>query len=157
VGKSLEVFAMPIMSAHEQNDARGTARLLALAARDSIRDPSSATEHEVALNNLYRLLEAYRVSAFFGMEPRARQFPPRVTEAISLLPRSKRRVRDVRVALEQAQAAVFMGQSKDDAVRLLEKVLRGITYPAQFDHPSEDDRSKADIFFNKVVEHLSVG
>src|SRR5260370_36304458 len=107
---------MPIMSAHEQNDARGTARLLALAARDSIRDPSSATEHEVALNNLYRLLEAYRVSAFFGMEPRARQFPPRVTEAISLLPRSKRRVRDVRVALEQARAAVFMGQSKDDAV-----------------------------------------
>jgi hypothetical protein len=50
-----------------------------------------------------------------------------------------------------------MGQSKDDAVRLLEKVLRGITYPAQFGHPSEDDRSKADIFFNKVVEHLSVG
>ena len=51
---------MPIMAAQGQNDARGTARLLAIAARDCVSNPTVATEQTVVLNNVYRLLEAYR-------------------------------------------------------------------------------------------------
>lgn len=148
---------MPIMSAHQQNDARGTARLLALAARDSIRNTSSAASREVVMNNVYRLLEAYRANAFFGIETRAKPFPARATEAISLLPRPERHVRDVRIALEEALAVAFPGQSKDEAIRVIEGVLRGITYPGQFDNPSDDDCIKAGSFFDEVVTRLNAG
>lgn len=148
---------MPIMSANEENDARGTARLLALVARDCIGDPGVAAAHEVALNNVFRLLEAYRANPFFGLEPRVKPFPPRGAAAISLLPRAERRVKDVRVALERAVTAVFPGQSKEDAIRALENVLRGITYPEQAGQPSANDRAKAGSFFDRLVAELNVG
>jgi hypothetical protein len=66
---------MPIMSAHTQNDARGTARLLALSARDTLRSRDMATASEVALNNAYRFLEAFRVNPRFGSEPNRKEFP----------------------------------------------------------------------------------
>jgi hypothetical protein len=147
---------MPIMSAQQQNDARGTARLLALAARDSIRTKSDVASREVVLNNVYRLLEAYRANAFFGLEPRARPFPARATEAISLLPRPGRHVREVRVALEEALAAAFPGQPKQEAIGVIEDVLRGITYPERFEKPSDDHRAKAGRFFDEVVTRLNV-
>ena len=148
---------MPIMSAQQQNDARGTTRLLALAASDSIRNASSAGSREVVLNNMYRLLEAYRVNTFFGLEPQAKPFPSRATEMISLLPRAERHVKDVRIALEKALAVVFPGQPKDEAIGTIEKVLRGITYPERFEAPSDDDRAKAGGFFDEVVARLKVG
>lgn len=148
---------MPIMSAQQQNDARGTTRLLALAASESIRKKSDATSREVVLNNVYRLLEAYRGNAFFGLEPRARPFPARATEAISLLPRPGRHVREVRMALEQALAAAFPGRTKQEAIGVIEGVLRGITYPEQFEKPSDEDCTKARSFFDEVVSRLNVG
>ena len=108
------------------------------------------------MNNVYRLLEAYRANAFFGMEPRAKPFPPRAPEAISLLPRPERHVRDVKVALEAALATAFPGQSEEEAIRVIEGVLRRITYPGQFDNPSDGDYVKAGCFFDEVVAHLNV-
>jgi hypothetical protein len=99
----------------------------------------------------------YRATAFFGLEPQAKPYPPRATEVISLLPRTERHVRDVRIALEKALAAKFPGQSKDEAIGLIERVLRGITYPDRFDPPSADDRAKAGGFFDEVVAGLNVG
>jgi hypothetical protein len=148
---------MPIMSAQKQNDARGTARLLALAARDSIRNKSSATSREVILNNVYRLLQAYRTNAFFGSEPRAKPYPSRAAEMISLLLRPERHVREVKIALEEALAVAFPGESRDGAIGVLERVLRGITYPEDFDKPSDDDRAKAGSFFDEVVARLNLG
>jgi hypothetical protein len=149
-------MGMPIMSAQQQNDARGTTRLLALAASDSIHKRSDATSREVVLNNVYRLLEAYRANAFFGLEPRARRFPARATEAISLLPRQGRHVREVRAALEEALAAAFPGRPKEEAIGVIEDVLRGITYPQQFEKPSDDDCLKAGRFFDGLVSRLNV-
>ena len=104
---------MPIMSAQQKNDARGTARLLARAASDSIRNPRPApATREVLLNNVFRLLEAYRATAFFGSEPSPRPYSARVTEAISLLPRAERHVRDVKVAMEKAKLRHFQGSPR---------------------------------------------
>ena len=149
---------MPIMSAQQKNDARGTARLLALAASESIRNPQPIpATREIVLNNMYRLLEAYRVTVFFGLEPSPRPYSARTTEAISLLPRAERHVRDVKVAMEQALAVAFPGQSKDQAINAVVRVLRGITYPGQFDTPSDEDRTKAGSFFDEVIGRLNAG
>jgi hypothetical protein len=149
---------MPIMSAQQKNDARGTARLLALAASDSIRGPRPIPgTREVVLNNVYRLLEAYRVTAFFGLEPSPRPYSARATEAISLLPRAERHVNDVQVAMEKTQAVAFPGRSKDQAIDAIVRVLRGITYPGRFDRPSDEDLANASAFFDEVVTRLSAG
>jgi hypothetical protein len=118
---------------------------------------ASATSREVVLNNVFRLLEAYRVNAFFGLETRAKPFPGRPTEVISLLPRAERHVKEVKIALAEAMAVAFPGQPKDEAISVLERVLRGITYPNEFDKPSDDDRIKAGSFFDEVVTRLNVG
>jgi hypothetical protein len=144
------------MSAQQKNDARGTARLLALAASDCIRNPQPIpATREVVLNNVYRLLEAYRVTAFFGLEPSPRPYSARGTEAISLLPRAERHVKDVRVAMAAAQSVAFPGQSKDQAMTAVVRVLRGITYPEQFAKPSAEELAKAGSFFDEVIARLS--
>lgn len=147
---------MPIMSAQQKNDARGTARLLALAASDSIRNPQTIpATREVVLNNMYRLLEAYRVTAFFGLEPSPRPYSASAAEAISLLPRPERNVKDVKAAIAAAQAVAFPGQSKDEAMGAVANVLRGITYPENAAKPSDEDLAKAGRFFDEVVARLS--
>jgi hypothetical protein len=147
---------MPIMSAQQKNDARGTTRLLALAASDSIRNPGRhAGDREVILNNAYRLLEAYRATAFFGLERARSPYAPRAAEAISLLPRTERNVKDVKTAIEAAQAKAFPGQSKDEAVGAVTRVLQGIAYPAKFDMPTDTEVATAAGFFDALVERLS--
>jgi hypothetical protein len=147
---------MPIMSAQQKNDARGTARLLALAASDSIQHPQAIpATREVVLNNMYRLLEAYRVTAFFGLEPSPRPYSARAADAISLLPRAERNVKDVKVAMEAAQAIAFPGQSKDEAMMAVARVLRGITYPANATKPSDEELANARRFFDEIVARLS--
>jgi hypothetical protein len=148
---------MPIMSAQGQKDARGAAKLLALTARKCVWDPSAAAEGEVALNNAYRLLETFRKNAFFGLEPHAKQFPPRVTEAISLLPTSERHLKDVRIALDNAVATVFRGKSKDEAIELVETVLRQVAYPTQFGAATQSDRNHVGEFFTALIQQLTVG
>jgi hypothetical protein len=156
MGKSFGGPDMPIMSAQQKNDARGTARLLAVVARDSIRNPQAIpAARELALNNVYRLLEAYRVTAFFGLEPSPRPYSASTTEAISLLPRAERNVKDVKVAMDAAQAIAFPGQSKDQAIQAVAKVLRGITYPENAAKPSDEELAKAGRFFDEVVTRLS--
>jgi hypothetical protein len=150
----LEEPDMPIMSARQKNDARGTVRLLAVAARDTIRGHSTA-RREVVLNNVYRLLEAYRSTAFFGLEPSPRPYSARAAETISLLPRAERNVNDVKVAIEAAQAKAFPGRSKDQAIEAVANVLRGIVYPADFAKPTNDEVARAGDFFDEFVERLS--
>jgi hypothetical protein len=146
-----------VMSAQQKNDARGTARLLALAASDSIRNPAIIpATREVVLNNMYRLLEAYRVTAFFGLEPSPRPYSARAAEAISLLPRMERNVKDVKVAMEAAQAITFPGRSKNQAIEAVVRVLRGVAYPENYPKPSDKDLEKATQFFDEVVTRLSV-
>lgn len=145
---------MPIMAVDERNDARGAAFLLASTARDCIDNPKIASDSEVALNNVYRLLEAFRVNAFFGLEPPVKQDSQDVTEMLTLLPPAEQHVKEVRDALEEAKKAIYKDQSKEDAVEAIEDVLRWIAYPEDFEKPSKKNKIKASHFFEQVLQHL---
>jgi hypothetical protein len=145
---------MPIMAAHGLNDARGAARLLAKAAQDCISNPTTAPEREVALNNVFRLLETFRANQFFGLE-RPMQYPRRSTAKLSLLPPAERHVKEVRDVLEQAITVAFADVPKDRAIDAIEKVLRAVTYPeSPFPKPSEKEKSQAACFFQSVAQRL---
>jgi hypothetical protein len=144
---------MPIMAAHGQSDARGTARLLANMALSSISHPESSESQEVALNNMYRLLQSFRTDRFFGHEaPASRQTP---TEKLTLRPPEEQNVRQVKEALQQATEIAFTGESKDAALEAIERVLLWIVYPAKVSQaPSESDRSRTATFFRELVARL---
>ena len=82
------------MAAHGRSDARGTARLLANMALASINNPRRGEPQEVALNNMYRLLQSFRKDAFFGHEAPA-DAPVEASEKLTLRPPIERNVRDV--------------------------------------------------------------
>jgi hypothetical protein len=142
------------MAAHGRNDARGIARLLANMALASIDSPKRGEPQEVALNNMYRLLQSFRKDAFFGQEILGEARPQSATEKLTLRPQAERNVREVRDALEQATRVAFEGRSKDEAIETVESVLRSIAYPKLDNRPSPDDRQRAILFFRALVEHL---
>ena len=144
---------MPIMAAHERSDARGTARLLAGAARDCIRNPAIAPDSEVVLNNVFRLLESYRT---LGLQAPARKRPEGVRDSLSLMPPPERHVNEVKVALERAVASAFAGETKDDAINTVESVLQALAYPGHFQQPSDAERTKATRFFEDVIRNLKL-
>jgi hypothetical protein len=145
---------MPIMAVHEQNDARGAVWLLAKAAKDLIGNTPVPLDREVALNNVYRLLEAYRAYAFFGLEAPATQFPADTPETLTLLPPIERHVQDVRNALDDAFSVTFGEQPTEQSLALVEGVLRAIAYPRDYEEPSGEDRGKAKRFFEQLVGNL---
>src|SRR5262245_22050003 len=148
---------MPIMSANAQCDARGAAWLLASAARNSISDPASAAEWYDALNNTYRLLEAFRNNVFFGLRPpRTRQHVSSEADMLTIAPSSERHLAEVCDALESALASTFESMSKDQAVERIENVLRAVAAPDRF-HASEDDKARAARFFNELLRRLGDG
>ena len=147
---------MPIMAAQSRSDARSAARLLASTARDCINEPEAAPERETALNNVYRLLEAYRVNTFFGLEPPTKRYPEGAAETLTLMPPVEQHLREVRDALEQARAVAFADQSKDHAIEAIANVLRAVTYPQEFKQPSEIDRNNATRFFEEMLDHLKL-
>jgi len=141
------------MAAHERGDARGAARLLALMALDCIDNPEMAAEQEVALNNVYRLLESYRSNVFFGLDTPRQPFG-RISDKLALTPPKERHVRDVREAIERARLAVFAKQSKERAIESVERVLRSIAYPERKVRSSPADKKKAALFFKTLLEQL---
>ena len=143
------------MAVDERNDARGAARLLAMAARDCLQRPATVPDRLVVLNNVYRLLEAYRVNTFFGFEPPTERDRRHAGGSLTLMPPIERHVREVRDALEQATEETFAGQPKNKAIEMLEDVLRGLAYPENNVPPSEEDRTKAADFFETVLRRLS--
>jgi hypothetical protein len=147
------------MAIHERSDARGSARLLAMMALECIDHPEAATDQEVVLNNVYRLLENYRSDQFFGLEPPTRRSAQPLPQKLTLIPPMERHVREVRQALEEARAVAFLGQSKEHAIASIEKVLRAVAYPElkEKSKPTAQDRKRAALFFKKLIEQLQLG
>lgn len=145
---------MPIMAAHGQNDARIAARLLANTAVDCLRRPEAAHQWQVALNNVYRLLETFRSNPFFGHEAPLTTSVRTAPETLALVPPAERHVNEVRLALERALAAVFANQPKDQAIRDIEKVLQGIAYPEKFAEPTAVELNRAERFFEEMLQQL---
>lgn len=144
---------MPIMTAHGQNDARVAARLLASTAVECLRDPRIASDWEVALNNVYRLLEAFRSNPFFGVEVPTRK-NPHAAETLTFVQPMERHVREVRLAINQALANVFTNQPTQEAIEEIEKVLQGVAYPDKYVHPSQQQIGRATQFFEEVLRRL---
>jgi hypothetical protein len=143
---------MPILSTQGESDARVAAWLLATTAVDCLQNPALASTSEVALNNVYHLLEAARLNPFFGFEPK-RGVAERA-EGVFLAPARERHVGEVRSALEAAIADHFGGRPREEALAALETVLRQVTYPTQFGQATEADRVQARQFFDAVRRRL---
>lgn len=142
---------MTILAAQGRNDARTAAHLLASTAKNCLVDPASAPAHVDVLNNVYRLLEAYRVNTFFGLEPVASY--QSAAEAPSLIPHPEQYVKAVRDVMERSVEVAFAGQSKDEAITEITGVLKKVAYP-EFGEPSEGEKTKATRFFSEMVREL---
>jgi hypothetical protein len=145
---------MPIMAANAQSDARGAAWLLASAARDSINAPESASEWRDALNNTYRLLEAFRKNILLARTTRTHQRVLTDLEMLTILPSSERHLVKVREAMESALAQSFAESNKDQAVDIIETVLRSVLAPEEF-QASVEDKTKATNFFSELLKRLA--
>jgi hypothetical protein len=143
------------MAAYERNDARGAARLLAIIACNSIADPTTATKRRVALNNVYRLLEAYRDNVFFGMEPPPVPHSDHTVGALSLFPSPQRHVDDVRAAMEASRQEVFADASKQTAIDKIESVLKILIKSGQ-QNTEPTDRDRAAQFFQSMAKRLEL-
>jgi hypothetical protein len=143
---------MPIMAAHDENDARGSARVLASAVRKCILGADGARKNLSSLNNLYRMLEDYRSHGFvgFGYEPPATRGP----EALTLLPPTERHVLDLRVALDRALDEAYRGTNKEDALDNVERVLKSVAYPVPNSNVAEDDKRKVSAFLGVFIDQL---
>lgn len=145
---------MPIMSAHGESDARVAAWLLATTAWDCLRAPAQQPLPEVALNNVYRLLEAAKLNPFFGRERDQARTAGSLSDPVFLSHARERHVREVRSALDSAIKATYQDESPEAAIESVEMVLKGLAYPEQFGAPSAHARSKAAQFFERLVHQL---
>jgi hypothetical protein len=139
---------------HDQNDARGAVILLARAARGYIQNPAEETDREIALNNVYRLLESYRAHPFFGADLDIQPFPFDSTDGLTLVPPAERNVGDVRDAVRSALQGTFGDLSAEVAIDLIEAVLRNLAYPTQHPLPQLNDRERVGNFFHQLLETL---
>ncbi|MBR0794002.1 hypothetical protein JQ615_01220 [Bradyrhizobium jicamae] len=143
---------MPIMAAHDENDARGSARVLASNVRKSIENAGGPPRHVSALNNLYRLLEAYRSHRFIGFEYQPSS--PRGPEALTLLPPAERHVLDLRVALDRALEQAYQGLERDAALDQVEKVLRAVAYPQKGIALEAKEKNQVSEFLRFFIDNL---
>jgi hypothetical protein len=126
-------------------------------ALDCIANPALARDREVALNNVYRLLESYRVNRFFGSEL-PRQGFRNEAQRLTLKRPVERHVKEVRDALEHARKAAFGDASKDDALQRVETVLRSVAFPdGEEGQISAEDQQRTTQFFKALADRLKVG
>lgn len=119
---------MPIMAVQDQNDARGTARLLASSAKRSIEGRRDTPGSRVALGGLFRLLKAYRSHRLAGFEYQPRR--ENALEGMMIVSPTESHVGDLRSALDGALTEVY-GANQDAALESLEQVLRSIAKEGQ--------------------------
>jgi hypothetical protein len=146
---------MPIMAANAQSDVRGAAWLLVSAAQHYIEDPKNVPQSRDALNNVYRLLEAFRKNILFGPRPLpSKNNAPLGLEMLSIMPSSQRHLSEIREAIEEALSSSFSSTPKEQAVEKIEEVLRAAAAPDKFE-VSEEDRNSAKLFFSDLLKQLS--
>jgi hypothetical protein len=143
---------MPIMAAHDENDARGSARVLASTVRKCIDDAGGRRRPLSFLNNLYMMLEDYRSHGFVGFayEPSSARGP----EALTLLPPTERHVQDLRFALDRALEEAYRGTEKDVALDRVESVLKSVAYPDDNKTADEADRRTVSEFLRVFIDNL---
>jgi hypothetical protein len=126
------------MAVQDLDDARGTAWILASAAKRSIEQRQAATPSgKVALGGLFRLLRAYRAHrlAGFAYQPHRDQ----TQEGMAIISPGESHVEELRGALQGALAEVY-GDNQDAGLAALEHVLRTVAKEAD-PEPQEVERT----------------
>ncbi|HEY0013826.1 MAG TPA: hypothetical protein VGB79_13365 [Allosphingosinicella sp.] len=119
------------MAVQDQNDARGTARILAGEAMRSIEAcEATSAASRVALSGLFRLLKAYRAHQLSGFEYQPRR--DHAYEGMSIAPGGESHVGELRLALERALTEVY-GQKPDEGLNAIERVIRAVAVEARPD------------------------
>jgi hypothetical protein len=143
---------MPIMAASEWSDDRSTTLLMAEKVLECLQDQDKVQSAATVLNNVYRLLEAFKGNPFFGYVPEEPVESPDLDWAsVAIEPH----VPDVRYALEEALKAAFSGQQPETAIGVVENVLRALVAPDRFPVPKPAERERAVRFFSELSQRLA--
>ncbi len=142
---------MPIMAAHDENDARGSARVLANTVRKCMEIGKDPPKYASAFDNFYSMLEDYRSHGFVGFA--YVQSPTRGPEALTLLPPAERHVLDLRIAFDRALKKAYGDTDKDEALDIVEKVLRAVAYP-DTGAVSSNEKQKVKAFLGAFIDNL---
>ncbi len=141
------------MAGRGWDDARATTRLLAGAAVECLQNPAKAPERVTALDNIYRLLEAFRTNPIFGFTSIERRHGHAV-DAFTISPPREKHLTEVRDVIRDAIAVAFKGRSTDQAVVEVEEVLRLLAYPNK-GKPKKPAMIRATRFFTEVTKRLA--
>jgi hypothetical protein len=119
---------------------------------DCLDDETKVASATVVLNNVYRLLEAFRGNPFFGYVPDEPSEAPELEWAsVAMEPH----VADVRYAIEEALKAVFTGQAHENAIEAVEGVLRALVAPKRHPAPQAAEKERAVRFFSELSQRLA--
>ena len=113
---------MPIMAVQDQNDVRGSTRVLANTAKRYIDQPPADKRHVPAMNGVFRLLKAYRTSKLRGYEYHSSV--DRGPDAVYMLPPPTRHVAELREALHDALSETAGKADSDTVIDTIQAVLR---------------------------------
>ncbi len=143
---------MPIMAVVDRSDARASARVLAKTAKRCIDGELEPKTHMVTLNNLFRLLNAYRAHGFAGYKYEVRS--PRGPEALTLMPAVNRHVVDLGGALDRAIADTYDDMSRDEAIEQIDLVIQRVAQSLEPDVGARELTSKfLGAFINRLAPH----
>jgi hypothetical protein len=143
---------MPLMAAYEQNDARDSARLLAERTIEGLESEQHSASTGNSINNMYRLLQSYRLHGFYGYFEHTR--PDDDGSITSLLVSSDKNVGDLGQALDSTFQTVFIGQDPGQAIDGMKGVLRMVAFPEAGERPDPTDVARTKRFFETLLDHL---
>ena len=140
------------MAASEWNDDRSTTLLMAQEALECLRGERKVASATVVLNNVYRLLEAFKGNPFFGYVPdEPVDAPDTEWASVGMEPH----VADVRYAIEEALKVVFADQPHENAIEAVEDVLRALVTPNRRPAVQPAEKDRAVRFFSELSQRLA--
>ena len=126
---------MAIIAAQGRGDAKGAAWILAGAALESIHNADVAARSHIAINNTYRLLQSFSGSDYFAT-PQPSIYPNSGHRSVTPKVGMQENVSDVAVAIQGALSDAFSGMDVDDAVSIVNSVLKAL-----FDRSAVDEHN----------------
>jgi len=139
------------MAAQDQNDVRGSARVLASTAKRYLDQPPVDDRHVPSMNGVFRLLKVFEASRLEGYE-----YQPgidRGPEAVYMLPNPSRHVGELRAALEQALADAGPDRGQDVTISVIQASLRQSA--TSRGHVDEGDRRTTTVFLSSLLRELT--
>ena len=142
---------MPIMAAQDQNDVRGSTRVLASTAKRYIAHPPVDDRHVPAMNGVFRLLKVFRASRLQGYE-----YQPgidRGPDAVYMLQTPSRHVAELRDALDRALSSAAGDRGQDVTIEAIQNVLRSSA--SKGDDIDDDGRRTTTEFLDSLLVQLT--